>query len=408
MKKNMMFMCMALIAINATSSYATSGGVNNSDIGKVVKKAHEKKMLLEEPQILIVEEEVIVEEMVPMKSDKGKEMVSTPMARIETHKKEVVKPFVPNGTLQFTQTFYGNSGKYKTATAHPSISLDYNFVPKWSVSLEWDRLMNMYSGGYTGGEYQANNNFSSPQGELTYSHGKLWDTNILWTTNVGARQYNYFKESGNQVYTWINMEFDFHKYMPAWVTQFAIMPMYNYGFYPNDTPGHMNHASINLLTQYQLPAGWSLQLDAFFIKEFYNGDYKVNGHNEVDYFSFYAWLEYSKELYKFSENTTLEFNFAGGFDPYTVSNKRGNGWLPPFWLLSNSYEWLSPTAISDENYNSIWTVFALPQLQVTYNYSKSLSMNAFVQVKYSNQVWGGDQKDWKLQPQGGIGFSYSF
>ncbi|MBC2855873.1 hypothetical protein H3N56_05120 [Cetobacterium sp. 2A] len=404
MKEKFLLLSMVLLISNSVVM-----ATDNSNIGKTMKKSYEKKLALENPETIEIEEEVVIEEIVPMRSEKGKEMVNTPMARVETRKKRVPKPFEPNGTIGFTQTFYGNSGKYKTATAHPSLTLDYNFAPKWSVTLEFDRLMNMYSGGYDGEEDQANNNFSSPQGQLTYSHGKLWDTDILWTTNVGARQYNYFTDTTNSVYTWVNMEFDFYKYMPDWVTKFALMPMYNYGFYPNSSSGHMNHASLNLLTQYKLPAGWSLQVDAFFFKEFYNGDFEVSGHEEANYFSFYAWLEYSKELYKFTDKTNLEFNFAGGFDPYTVSNKRGTGWAPPFWLLSNSYEWLSPTVTSsDENYNSIWTAFALPQLQVNYKYSDSLSMNMFVQVKYSNQVWGGNQKDWELQPQGGFGISYNF
>lgn len=41
--------------------------------------------------------------------------------------------FKPNGSLGVTQTFYGNSGKYKTESSHPSAVLNYNFTKAWSL-----------------------------------------------------------------------------------------------------------------------------------------------------------------------------------------------------------------------------------------------------------------------------------
>lgn len=416
MKRKLLFLSAVTAILASANAYAvgTTGGTNNLDVGKTIKKNYENKLEAEKVKTHVVIEEIEVEE--TKKVESAKETINTPIKRSEVRTKVLEKPFEPSGTFGFTQTFYGNSGDYKTATSHPSFTFDLNFAPKWSISLEWDRLMNIYDGGWNSSrpDNYANNNYSSPQGQLTYSHGKLWDTDIIWTANAGARQYNYFTPTENNVYLWANMTFDFYKYFPKYewltVSQFALMPMYNYAFFPNSTPGHMNHMSLNLLTQYQLPAGWSLQLDAFFMKEFYTGDYRVGGDSaeELNYFSFYAWLEYSKQIYKFNDKANLTFNFAGGFDPYTISNKSNSGWLPPFWLLSNSYEWLSPTATGNGNYDSIWTIFMLPQLMVNYQYSENLSMNLFAQVKYSNQVWGGESSDWELQPQGGFGFSYSF
>ncbi|MEX9941055.1 hypothetical protein AB7Z36_12290 [Providencia rettgeri] len=71
------------------------------------------------------------------------------------------------------------------------------------------------------------------------------------------------------------------------------------------------------------------------------------------------------------------------------------------------YEWLTPTQMNG-NYRSTYTLFALPQLSVTYQFDKHLSFSTFVQVKYSNQVWGDTEKDWRLQSQGGFGVNYSF
>lgn len=412
MKKNILLFAAIIAAANTLTAYAVgSGGVPNQDVGQSIKKNYEKKLSQMEVEEVVIEETVVYQQQVV-----GKEVQQVPVT-VKTPK-TVKKPFTPNGTLSFTQTFYGNSGKYKTSTAHPSVSFDYNFAPKWNVTLEWDRLMNMYD--YDGGYYQANNNFSSPQGQLNYNYGQLGDTKIDWTTQVGIRQYNYFKSSGNQVWTWINTQFDFHKYLPASddvkFTQFAIMPMYIYGWYPNSGPdaqGHMNSASISLLTQLQLPWGFSLQTDLFYFHESYTKDFQLSNtagdsFKDVDYFTFFAWLEYSKELYKFNKDLNLTFNFAGGFDPYTVASEKASGWLPPFWMLSNSYEWLSPTVTASGDTKDTWTVFALPQLELNYTYSEDLSMSLFAQVKYSNQVWGGVEKDWRLQPQGGFSVTYSF
>ncbi len=395
----------------------TSEAKRNNNIGKKINNNYINKINRETPKTLIIIEEkpmeVIVEKLI--EKQVGKETVFLPeeVIEIRTQKieKRIPKPFVPNGSIGLTGTAYGNSGKYKTAASHSAVGLEVNFAPKWTLTAEWDRLTNIYSGGYEGEENQSNNNYSSPQGQLSYYHGALFGTDIQMTTNIGAKQYNFFSDSTNQVYTWLNVEFDFYKYFPKYkyfeVTEFAIMPMYNYGFFPNSTSGHMNHMSLNLLSKYKLPHNWSLEIDAFFIKEFYNGEFKPNNENDAKYFGLYAWLEYSKELYKFSDKTNLEFNFATGFDPYVISNKEGENWQPPFWLTSNSYEWISPTKTSG-SYNNMWTVFALPQLQINYKHSEALNISLFAQVKYSNQVWGNTEKDWELQPQGGIGITYNY
>ncbi|KAK81828.1 hypothetical protein L496_2043 [Bordetella holmesii CDC-H572-BH] len=52
--------------------------------------------------------------------------------------------FTPNGSLSLTQTFYGDSGNYQTTNSHPSAVLNYQFSPKWSIDLEWDRSWNRY------------------------------------------------------------------------------------------------------------------------------------------------------------------------------------------------------------------------------------------------------------------------
>jgi hypothetical protein len=409
MNKNTILLAAIIALATSTTTFSITSGssVGHTNVGNSVKNSHAKKqkVLENQNQYIVVEEEEII--MIPVTEGKEIKQVAT----TKTTPKTIHKPFVPNGSLSFTQTFYGNSGKYKTATAHPSIALDYNFAPKWTLNAEWDRLMNMYD--YTGQWYQSNNNYSSPQAELNYNYGNLGSTKIDWSSSLGIRQYNYFNSPGNQIWTWFNTTFDFHQYLPTYgdwqFTQFAIMPMYTYGWYPtpdDNARGHLNSWSIGLLTQLQMPFGFSLQADFFYFRDYYDGDWAISNYNgkqfeNASYFGMFAWLEYSKELYKFSKNLNLTFNFAGGFDPYVSCNKDASAWAAPFWMSAQSYEWLSPTYTAPGNTKNLWTVFALPQLQLNYTYSEDINMSAFVQIKYSNQVWGNTEKDWRVQPQGG-------
>lgn len=320
--------------------------------------------------------------------------------------------FVPNGSFEFTQTFYGNAGKYKTESSHPSPVLSYNFAKDWNLSLQWDRVWNMYD--YNGGENQQNNKFSGPKATVSYNHGVIENSKIKWTSSLMVENEAEFNGT-NQTYIFAQTAFDISGYIPRGeyitATQFAVSPMYIYGWSTKGAAGHVNTGILSLLTNWQLPADFTFTFNAYAYREWYNGSFEIENevsgrsYDSANYFMILAWLGYSKEIYKFDEQTSLAFNFTGGFDPYIVSNRSAN-WYP--FIVSNQvYEWLGPAVDSGNNKNT-YVIFALPQLEVTYNYSSDLSFSVFAQVKYSNQVWGNTEKDWKLQPQGGFSVTYNF
>ena len=320
--------------------------------------------------------------------------------------------FTPNGSLGFTQTFYGNAGKYKTEASHPSLVLSYNFAKDWNMTLKWDRVWNMYD--YNGGENQQNNNYSSPQGTLDYNHGVIGDSKIKWNSSLTVQNQAFF--SGTNITSiFAQTSFDFSEYIPkgeyVQATQFAISPMYIYGWQTKGPSGHVNTGILSLLTNWQLPADFTFTLNAYAFREWYTGSCEVQNqvsmvdYDSANYFMVLAWIGYSKELYKFNEQTSLVFNFTGGYDPYISSNRSAN-W-DPFIVGNQMYEWLGPAVESGNNKNT-YALFALPQLELNYNYSDDLAFSVFAQVKYSNQVWGNTEKDWKLQPQGGFSVTYNF
>ncbi|WP_392560610.1 FomA family porin-like outer membrane protein [Orbus mooreae] len=318
--------------------------------------------------------------------------------------------FTPNGSAQFTQTFYGNAGGYKTETSHPSLALNYNFTSQLSATLQWDRAWNMYN--YNGDEKQQNNNLSQPKLNVNYNYGQLGDTNIGWSTSFSLENQATF-DGTNQYYALIQTAFDFSQYIPKndyiQATQFAIAPLYVHGWTGKGTSGHQNTAALSLLTNWKLPQNFSFTFQAYAFRDWYDGSMQIsNGdqsYSNANYFMMLAWLNYSNTLYQFNDSTSLGFNFIGGYDPYISSNRKG-AW-DPFLAGNQMYEWLSPTAMKG-NYKSTYSLFALPQVNLTHNISKDFSVNAFVQVKYSNQVWGDSEKDWRLQPQAGIGINYNF
>ncbi|WP_244193924.1 FomA family porin-like outer membrane protein [Bordetella genomosp. 12] len=318
--------------------------------------------------------------------------------------------FTPNGSLSLTQTFYGNSGNYKTANSHPSAVLNYQFSPKWSVDLEWDRTWNRYA--YTGGPKQQNNDYSEPSGTLSYAYGNLGDSKVNWSSSLKLETQSNFNHT-SQAYGMAQTVFDFSAYFPAngpvRPTQFALAPMYIHGKAISGASGKVNTAGLGLLTNWNLPAQFSLTLNAYVFKDWYSGSFAVSNdsttYTSATYFMLSAWLEYSNTLAKLNAQTSLTFNFAGGLDPYVMSNRRA-AW-DPFLAGDDMYQWLSPTVMQG-NYKNAYDLFALPQLSLTYNINSKLSANAFVQVKYSNQQWGSSEKDWRLQPQVGAGIVYRF
>lgn len=318
--------------------------------------------------------------------------------------------FTPSGSIGLTQTFYGDSGQYKTATYHPSLVLNYQFSPKWSIDLEWDRTWNLYS--YQGGPKEQNNDYSEPQATLNYSHGDLGDSRVNWSSSLKVETQSNF-DNNSQLYVLAQTVFDFSKYLPAGdliqPTQFAIAPMYVYGSNISGPSGGVNTAGLGLLTSWDLPANFSLTVNGYVFRDWYRGAFVVSNdttrYRSANYFMLSAWLEYSKTLRQFNQRTSLSFNFAGGFDPYVMSNRRA-AW-DPFLVGDDMYQWLSPT-VMEGTYKQTYDLFALPQLSLAYTINKQLSATAFVQAKYSNQVWGGTEKAWRWQPQAGVSLTYNF
>lgn len=318
--------------------------------------------------------------------------------------------FKPNGSIGLTQTFYGNAGSYKNSTSHPSLVMNYQFLPKWSLSLEWDRTWNLYS--YNGGLKQQNNDYSQPAATLYYNYGNIGASKVNWSSSLKLETQSEFVHN-SQAYLMAQTVFDFSKYLPqneyVQISQFALAPMYIRGKNISGPSGHVDTYGIGLLTTWNLPANFSLTLNAYTFRDSYSGTFIISDGNtnyrNANYFMLTAWLEYSKTLYKFDQNTSLAFNFAGGLDPYISSNRRA-AW-DPFLAGNDMYEWLSPT-VMEGNYKRTYDLFALPGLTLTYNFDKNFTATAFVQVKYSNQVWGQTEKDWRFQPQAGFSLTYTF
>lgn len=320
--------------------------------------------------------------------------------------------YTPNGNLTIGNTFYGNSGSYKTNTYHLAPDLNLNLTKDLSLNIGWDRTFNLYN--FNNGPKQQDNNFTSPYGSITYNHGYLPNTKIKWSSVLKYKNENGFA-GPSQMYIKGTTSFDFYEYIPKYeyftATQFALTPMYVYGWNLNGPSGHQNALHLGLFTTWNLPYNFSINLDGVVSKIWYNGDFLLSSTNgttydEATYFAMYAWLNYSKELYKFNDKTNLMFNFIGGYDPIMFSDKNASSWFP-FLYADDQYEWLGPV-VQRGNYKNTYIFFMLPQFEINYNLTHDLTISLFAQFKYSNQVWGDSESDWEIQPQGGVTLSYNF
>lgn len=318
--------------------------------------------------------------------------------------------FVKNGSVNLTQTFYGNAGSYKTKTAHPAMVVNYNFSPQWNVQFEWNRTWNMFN--YNGSANQQDNSYSAPEFTLTNNYGQLGDSKVNWSSSFLAKYENSFDET-DQTFLLAQTGFDISKYFPRKkyfdVAQFAITPMYYYGWNTSGVSGHNNTAVISLLTDTNITSDLSLTFNAYALRSWGHGNSFTTNSNDknesANYFMVISYLDYSKDIYQFNTQLSLDFNFIAGFDPWISSNKDTT--VEPFLVSNQMYEWMSPTVL-DGTYKNTFTFFTLPQLQLTYDFSKETSFNFFIQSKYSNQRWGDNQKGWSFQPQGGFGLTHNF
>lgn len=319
--------------------------------------------------------------------------------------------FIPGGSIGLTQTFYGNAGGYETATAHPSLSLSYNFAPRWSLLFKWDRTWGLYD--YTGQASQQYNYFSQPAATLSHDYGKIQDSDVRWSSSIMLENQTTMNGTGGN-FLLAQTAFDFASYVPRtdWIkaNQFALAPMYVHGSKSKGTAGNSNALSLALLTDWTLPAGFSFRLNAYAFREWYSGSFEIEGpqgqtYQNANFLAVLAWLKYEKTLVQFDESTSLAFNFIGGLDPY-IASSRNSSWQP-FLATNFIYEWLGPT-VEQGTYNSTYVLFALPALQLNVNLNKQVSLNLFVQIKYSNQVWGQTESGWSFQPQAGFGITYNF
>lgn len=336
----------------------------------------------------------------------------------ENTEKKIGSKFTPNGTLNSYVQYYGKAGEYKTQGVQIfPINLNYNFTEKFSMTAQWYRFMNAYN--YNPNDPKANNNdYSHIYLQANYAHGNLGNSKVSWTDTLVFRTDNYFSETGDKGWVWYKPTIDFSGYFPSHgnfkVTQFALSPGVMYGYDMHGSNDNVKSAFIGLFTSYQLPAGFSIQLNIFGWKDWYKGNmFEVAGPNNRSYKSNWYWavlayINYTNEIYRSKDNNlSFTFNIQGGLDPFIGASKTSFFWLP-MWTVNYTNEFIGPTSQTNEAYRNTYSLYVLPQFMLNYNITKKAQLYTFIQVKFSNQVYGAVEKDYKFMPQAGLGINYSF
>ena len=237
----------------------------------------------------------------------------------------------PASSFNLTQTWYGDAGAYQTRTAHVSAAFTTALSSRWSLGLNWDRNWNLYTN--TGAPNQQNNTLVQPAFNLTYQGGAVAGSRVQWSA-MGRYENENALAGSNQNYGQLQINPDFAAAVPqtSWLkaTQLAVAPLYVRGWSGAGPSGSQDTLGVALLSQWTLPAGWSVTLNAYAFREWYRGAFRLAGQGQgqtydtANYAMVLAWLQYTRELHRFRADSVVSFQFVGGLDPYIVSNRKAS------------------------------------------------------------------------------------
>ena len=151
---------------------------------------------------------------------------------------------------------------------------------------------------------------------------------------------------------------------------------------------------------HELPWGFSFEFNLYATQHFYGDDQGFDNGRDMEDKNFTldmeAYIYNTTNLYT-NGDVTIDFNFEGGYDPYTWSKEK---------MFNKSGGYLG-------NYgddNASYSLYALPTVQVNYQVTPSLKVYAAAGAEYRN--WGIDNensaRDWRWQPTVFAGFRSTF
>ena len=227
-----------------------------------------------------------------------------------------------------------------------------------------------------------------------YNHGNLGDSNVNLTSRIHYRDRN--DTTPNRQELEYQARFNFADYMfnndYVKTTDFVLAPKYGYQWNSNDDD-YDNQLGVDLYTMHEFPLGFSFEFNMYNTQHFYGRDHVYDRGNKIKDKNFTidveAYIYNTTNLYT-NGDVTVDFNFEGGYDPYTWSQYKQFG--------------------KYENQKQDYSLYAQPTVQFNYQATPFVKLYVAAGAEYRN--WKitakSDAKDWRWQPLVFAGFRASF
>ena len=327
--------------------------------------------------------------LVVVASASAKEVVPAPVvveeAPVQIVEKEVIvyrdkeEGFRPNGNIGLEYKYYGNTESqnhddWNSANNYSRTQLSGGIQMTEAQKLEF-RIRDYNS-------LDQENDRQTKVGTETrlryfYNHGNLGDSKVNYTSRIQYRD----KTNDTQDLEYM-ANFNFAEYMFntdfVKTTNFTLAPRYAYVWKSNSSD-YENQLGLDLYTYHELPLGFSFEFNVYSTQAFVE--------RGEDYFEakVEAYIYQTTNLYT-DGNLSLDFNFEGGYDPYSWKKVKHEGTAKDY------------------------TLYMTPSFQVNYQVTPNLSTYVAAGATYQNwtKTAQSSASDWRWQPTAWAGFNVAF
>ena len=330
--------------------------------------------------------------LVVVASASAKEVVPAPVvveeAPVQIIEKEVIvyrdkeEGFRPNGNVDLQYRVYGTTENKEKGEASWAGDDNYSRLQlSGKVQMTENQKLEYRVRNWNSIEASDDESVKDDSKEVRlryfYNHGNLEDSKVNYTSRIQYRD----KASEAQDLEYM-ARFNFAEYMFntdfVKTTDFTVAPRYAYAWNSNSSD-YENQLGLDLYTYHELPLGFSFEFNVYTTQAFAE---KGEDHFDV---AVEAYIYNTTNLYT-DGNLSLDFNFEGGYDPYSWSKTK------------------------HESTAKEYTLYMTPSFQVNYQVTPNLTTYVAAGATYQNwtKTEQSSASDWRWQPTAWAGFNVAF
>jgi hypothetical protein len=345
-------------------------------------------------------------------SASAKEVVPAPVvveeAPVQVIEKEVIvyrdkeEGFRPNGNVDLQYRWYGETeGQKKVKEENWNTSNnDSRIQLSGTINMTEKQQLQFRIREYnsTSAHDSTGRDGTDTRLRYFYNHGNLGDSKVNLTSRIhyrdredtsGAQEVEYQARFNFADYMFQN---DFIK-----TSYFVIAPKYKYVWQSSNDDAYDNRLGFDIASMHELPYGFSFELNFYVDQHFYGAKSELlqkDGSKEDKNFTvdMEAYIYNTTNLYT-NGKVSVDFNFEGGYDPYS-------------WSQEKVYS----TITKEESADKTYSLYALPTIQVNYQATPNVKVYAAAGAEYRN--WNstdeGSASNWRWQPTVFAGFKTAF